>query len=217
MKKDLKRIFYLITLALLVYAPNVMAVACYERDADLIVNNGGNEIVIDGQIPNIVSTIVLIIKIAVPVLLVIMGMIDLGKAVVAQKDDEIKKGQQLFVKRLIAGLLVFFSITIVQMLINFADNDKDGNIMGCAKCFLNGVDKCAHDYGNDFLYIDCELDGYEFQLRNDGHIPGASVYGNGVDEAWDTKSDYKDGSKCPSSSQYKASVTSDGVFVITKK
>ena len=216
MKKDLKRIFYLITLALLVYAPNVMAVACYERNQDLIVDNGSSEVVIDGQIPNIISVIVLIIKIAVPVLLVIMGMIDLGKAVVAQKDDEIKKGQQLFVKRLIAGLLVFFSITIVQMLVNFADNDKDGNIMGCAKCFLNGVDKCKHDYGNGFLYMDCSLDGYTFQLRSDGHIPGASVSGNGVIEAYDAVG-YNDGSKCPSPLEYTATVTNDGLFVITKK
>ena len=349
MKKNLKRIFYLIVLSLLAYAPNAMAVACYGNgDSDLIINNGSSEIIIDGSIPNITSTIVLIIKIAVPVLLVIMGMVDLGKGVIAQKEDEIKKGQQMFIKRLVAGLLVFFAITIVQMLINFADNDRDGNVMGCAKCFLNGIDRCnggqevcsslgfsftitdngyiypdslsfngldiervespfsnakecmsanANDYttiydsatktfkiekafkyiscslngyefdlrndghipgasvyGNGIIeaydvqseykdgskcpsqseykasyangtlyitrehtYINCTLDGYEFQLRNDGHIPGASVYGNGVDETWDTKSEYKDGSKCPSSSQYKASVTSDGVFVITKK
>lgn len=282
MKKNLKKIFYLIVLSLLAYAPNAMAVACYgNADSDLIINSGSSEVIIDGSIPNITSTIVLIIKIAVPVLLVIMGMIDLGKGVVAQKEDEIKKAQQMFIKRLVAGLLVFFAITIVQMLVNFADNDRDGNVMGCAKCFLNGIDRCnggqevcsslgfsftitdngyiypdslsfnglaiervespfrnakecmsasKDDYDTEydaatktfrivkaFKYLDCSLNGYEFQLRNDGHIPAASVYGNGVSEAWDTRSDYKDGSKCPSSSQYKASVTNDGVFVITKK
>ena len=45
--------------------------------------------IIDEKIPNLVSTIVTVIKIVVPVLLVIFGMIDLVKGVIAQKDDEI--------------------------------------------------------------------------------------------------------------------------------
>ena len=35
-------------------------------------------------------------------------MIDLGKAIMAQKEDEIKKGQALFVKRLNFRKLLFF-------------------------------------------------------------------------------------------------------------
>ena len=36
-----------------------------------------------------------IIQIGIPIVLIIYGMIDLGKAVVAGKDDEIKKNQAL--------------------------------------------------------------------------------------------------------------------------
>lgn len=95
-------------------------------------------VIIDEKIPNAVSTVVLVIKIAVPVLLVVFGMIDLMKSIVASKEDEIKKGRQIFVKRLIAGVLVFFIFSIVQLLISFvADENKEG-IMDCANCFING-------------------------------------------------------------------------------
>lgn len=90
-----------------------------------------------GTFPYLVSTVILIIKIVVPILLIIFGMLDLGKAVVASKEDEIKKGQQTFMKRVIAAVIVFFVIQIVQILINFVSN-RDQNISQCFNCFVNG-------------------------------------------------------------------------------
>lgn len=92
----------------------------------------------DGIIPYITHLIVLIIKIGVPILLIIFGMLDLGKAVVAQKDDEIKKGQQTFFKRVIAAILVFFVVTIVQLVIGFASGNDEDDVKGCIECFING-------------------------------------------------------------------------------
>lgn len=94
---------------------------------------------IDVKIANTVHTIITIIKIAVPILLVIFGMLDLFKGITAQKEDEIKKGQQMLIKRLIAAALVFFVVSIVQLLISLVADDN--NIMDCASCFLNGADK----------------------------------------------------------------------------
>ncbi len=92
------------------------------------------------QVPILVSLIINIIKIAVPVLLVIFGMLDLGKAVMAQKDDEIKKAQQTFLKRLLAGVLVFFVIAIVQLVFKVVTNgDEENNgVWDCFNCFVNG-------------------------------------------------------------------------------
>ena len=70
-------------------------------------------VVFDEQVPHIIKYVLLIIQILVPIFLVIFGSIDLFKGVYAQKEDEIKKGQQIFIKRLIAGVLVFFVIAIV--------------------------------------------------------------------------------------------------------
>lgn len=101
---------------------------------------------IGDQIPNIVHTITTLIKIGVPILLIIFGMLDLGKAVMAQKDDEIKKGQQTLIKRVIAAAIVFFVVTIVQILISVVAPEEQEEITNCMDCFINGVDgsKCPH-------------------------------------------------------------------------
>ena len=83
-----------------------------------------------------VATIIRIIQIVVPILLIIWGMLDLGRAVMAQKEDEIKKGQQTFIKRLIAAIIVFFVTTIVKLVVNlFADNQA--NIWSCVDAIIN--------------------------------------------------------------------------------
>ncbi len=91
-----------------------------------------------GTIPFAVHTIVIIIKIVVPVILIIFGMIDFLKAVTAAKEDEIKKGQQTFIKRLIAAVLVFFIVQIVQIVIRFVSSSNT-NVVNCFNCFVNGT------------------------------------------------------------------------------
>ena len=98
---------------------------------------GGTGLVFSGTFPYIISTIVTVIKIAVPILLIIFGMLDLGKAVVAAKEDEIKKGQQTFIKRAIAAIIVFFVIQIVQIVVRFVSGNND-TVAGCFNCFING-------------------------------------------------------------------------------
>ena len=95
------------------------------------------DLVFSGTFPYIISAIVLLIKIAVPVLLIIFGMLDLGKAVVAAKEDEIKKGQQTFVKRLVTAIIIFFVVQLVQIVIRFVSSN-DTDIVGCFNCFING-------------------------------------------------------------------------------
>lgn len=97
-------------------------------------------------IPKLTSTIVDLLKIGVPVLLIILGMLDLGKATIAQKEDEIKKSQQLFIKRLISSALVFLVFIIVEVVFNFiagsTDETKSKNIWNCVSCFINGPEDC---------------------------------------------------------------------------
>lgn len=100
---------------------------------------GLDNFVFDGTFPYLISTIILIVQIAVPILLIIFGMLDLGKAVIAAKEDEIKKGQQTFIKRLIAGAIVFFVILIVQTLVRFLSNGSE-SVMQCFNCFIHADD-----------------------------------------------------------------------------
>lgn len=80
-----------------------------------------------------IGTLLNIIKIAVPILLIVMGSIDFMKAVMAGKDDEIKKSQGTFVKRAIAAVIVFFVPTIVGILLSLINETKSS----CLTCVLN--------------------------------------------------------------------------------
>ena len=138
MKKIFKFVLVLV-ITLIVYMPSI-----YAKNISSCSKLLGNGVMIDEKIPNTVHTGITAIKIVVPILLVVFGMIDLLKGITAQKEDEIKKGQQIFIKRLINGALVFFVFTIVQLIISFvADkDDKSGNMSSCVNCFING--KCEY-------------------------------------------------------------------------
>ena len=94
---------------------------------------------IPDQLIDIVSTIVTIMKFGIPLLLIIFGMLDLGKAVMASKEDEIKKGQQLFIKRVIAAVIAFFVVFVVQLVVNVAASGNEASdIWECVNVFVNG-------------------------------------------------------------------------------
>ena len=130
MKKVLNIVILMMVLC---YVPSVFAATITGCDSVI------PGVVIDSKIPNLTHTIIVVIKIVVPIILVILGMIDLLKGITAQKEDEIKKGQHILIKRLITGALVFFVVSIVQFLISFVADDE--GIMKCASCFLNGTEK----------------------------------------------------------------------------
>lgn len=89
-------------------------------------------------IPKVTSIIYTAVQIGVPILLVLFGSLDLIKGVIAAKDDEIKKGQQILIKRLIAGVLVFFVFVLVKFVISVVDDNND--VLDCAECFIEN--KC---------------------------------------------------------------------------
>ena len=96
----------------------------------------GNVTNIPAKIPELTSFAITVIQIAVPVVLVIMGSIDLFKGMTSQKEDEIKKGQKMLVKRLIVGALIFFVIVIAKLLISVIADASSANIIECVDCFL---------------------------------------------------------------------------------
>lgn len=92
---------------------------------------------LDADLVGFIHNIIVLLKIAVPIVLIILGMLDLFKGVISSKEDEIKKGQQIFIKRLIAGVLVFLVVTIVQLVMGFISKE-DGSFWECADAIMNG-------------------------------------------------------------------------------
>lgn len=94
-------------------------------------------------IPKLTSTIFDVIKIGVPVLLIIFGMLDFGKAVMSQKEDEIKKNQQIFLKRLLSAAIVFLVFVVVEFVFNFVTRGAEENVWKCVDCFINNNYNCV--------------------------------------------------------------------------
>lgn len=94
------------------------------------------------KIPELTSMIFNIIQIGVPIILVLMGTVDLFKGVTSQKDEDIKKNQKLFVKRLIIGSLIFFIVVIVKFFVSIVADASSADAIECIDCFMNGKKSC---------------------------------------------------------------------------
>ena len=75
------------------------------------------------RIWQLVGQVINIIQFAVPVIIILLGTIDLGKAVMAGEDKEIKAAQGMFIRRLIYGVVVFFVVFIVKTVFGLVDTD----------------------------------------------------------------------------------------------
>lgn len=93
---------------------------------------------IPAQIPALISMAVNLLKIATPIVLIIVSIITLVKATMASKEDEIKKAQQSLTRKVIAAVMIFVIISVVQFVIlKVADNKDQNSISSCMSCFLN--------------------------------------------------------------------------------
>lgn len=77
-----------------------------------------------------------IIQIGIPIILIVMGSIDLGKAVISSDEKEIKASQGRLIKRCISAVAVFFVATIVEILFGlFGQADTDIEAMNWSECW----------------------------------------------------------------------------------
>ena len=66
-----------------------------------------------------------LIQAGIIIALVVLLIMDLGKAVMAGKEDEIKSAQKLAIKRVIYAVVVFLVPWIVQIAFGLLDGQKD--------------------------------------------------------------------------------------------
>ncbi len=93
----------------------------------------------------IIGWVLWVFKIVIPIVIIVFGMIDLGKAVVASKDDEIKKSVKSLVMRAIAGIIIFFVPTLVGAIFGlvgeFNENRDEYNV--CQQCISDPGGVCG--------------------------------------------------------------------------
>lgn len=73
----------------------------------------------------LIGEIIYMIRIAIPIIIVLLGTLDLGKAVIAGEDKKIKEAQKSFIRRLIYGVAIFFVFTIVKTIFGLLNVDID--------------------------------------------------------------------------------------------
>ena len=67
----------------------------------------------------------------VPALVILLGTLDLFKAVIAGKEDEMKKAQRTLIKRVIIGVLVFLVPVLINVIMWLADIVWSGGYTHC--------------------------------------------------------------------------------------
>ena len=82
-----------------------------------------------------VSLVYFSIRIVIPILLIIVGMIDMGKAIVAKKEEDVKKAQDLLLKKMLIGLIVFLLPYLVEFVIKVTTRDE-----GLVECIRTLID-----------------------------------------------------------------------------
>lgn len=83
------------------------------------------------------------IKIVAPIVLIVVGMIDMTKAIAGKDEDTIKKAQKALGKKAIAAVCVFLIATMVGVIMGLVGGEayKDDS---CKKC-LNEPWNCTPD------------------------------------------------------------------------
>jgi len=74
-----------------------------------------------------------ILQIGIPIILIVLGTMDLGKAVIASDEKQVKEAQGRLMKRCIYAVAVFFIVTIVNLLMSVVVNIAGNSIEGGEK------------------------------------------------------------------------------------
>lgn len=97
----------------------------------------------------IVGYVLLVFKIAIPLLLIILGMMDLGKAVVASKSDEVSKSVKSLAFRAVAAVIIFLIPTLIGFVMglvsDFQESGAKADFDICRQCLTRPNGSCADE------------------------------------------------------------------------
>lgn len=101
---------------------------------------------IDPMVPAFVRLLINAIKIIVPIVLIIFGIVEMLKAATANDEKVMKEAQGKLIKRIIYAVLIFFIVAIVQLVFNVlakaGSNESQNEIPACISCFTSNGDDC---------------------------------------------------------------------------
>lgn len=101
-----------------------------------------DNIYIPYQIVSVVRVGISFIKIGVPIIFIVMGMLDFGKVVFGKPDKDMDKAKKSFGYRLVSAVLVFLVISIVEMVLPLITTED--KVLNCTKCIILDDENCKY-------------------------------------------------------------------------
>lgn len=91
-----------------------------------------------------IGNIVTVFKTIIPVILIVLGVVALGKAVLAADDKEIKTAVNGLIKKFLVAVLIFFLPMIVNALFGLVDgfNGVKSDAQICVNCITSPRSNC---------------------------------------------------------------------------
>ena len=83
----------------------------------------------------VVVSLIKVVMIVIPIALIIFGTIDLGKAVIASDEKEVKAAQGRLIKRFIYAALIFFVPMLVGVVMNIVSAGGEGDTTSWEGCW----------------------------------------------------------------------------------
>lgn len=98
--------------------PNNATIDCNKQSN--LLRGTGDDSWCSGEFGRLLKQIFLLIKFAVPILILALSVIDFIKAIMAQNQDDIKKASNKLIRRLIIGTIIFLLPTLIDLLLYLA-------------------------------------------------------------------------------------------------
>lgn len=102
---------------------------------------------LDPMIPSFTTLILNTVKIIVPIILIVFGIVEMFKAATANDEKVMKEAQSKLIKRIIYAVLIFFIVAIVQLVFsvlarsssssNTGSSVSKNDVNACISCFTN--------------------------------------------------------------------------------
>ncbi len=83
----------------------------------------------------VIVAVIRIFMIVIPIALILYGTIDLGKAVIASDEKEVKAAQSRLIKRFIYAALIFFVPMLVGVVMNVVSVGGEGDTASWENCW----------------------------------------------------------------------------------
>ncbi len=80
-----------------------------------------------------------LVQIGIPIVLIVLGTLDLGKAVISSDEKEVKSAQKRLIQRFIYAAAIFLVVTLVQVVMGIVAKGGQGNTTGWQGCWDSAI------------------------------------------------------------------------------